>query len=155
LAPNSDAAASKLHLVDSQLAAALALALQVKNNASTSAVADVTQRAHQLLYRLRTGWNEMGLWSKDPKADASPEAVFETRMAERELAFRMRSIRRECLWTEKELSPRRRPSTLATVGQPGASSGGPALALPPHTPGSELISKLHFRLELAHQKLVG
>lgn len=105
LTANSDAPASKLHLVDSQIAAALAVALQTKKNASTPAVAAVTQRAHQLLYRLRTGWNEMGLWSNDPKADASPEAVFEARMAERELAFRMRSIRRECLWTEKELSP--------------------------------------------------
>jgi hypothetical protein len=64
----------------------------------------MAERAIRLLSRLRTGWNEMGLWAVDEGSDISPETAFEVRMAGRELAYRLRFIRRECLWPEKELS---------------------------------------------------
>ncbi|MES2952420.1 MAG: HD domain-containing phosphohydrolase [Pseudomonadota bacterium] len=99
-----EASPSKLDIVNDQLAAALAVAMETQRNASTSEVRAVAERAHQLLSRLRIGWNEMGLWSQDSKEEVSRETSFEMRMAERELAYRMRFIRRECLWTEKELS---------------------------------------------------
>ncbi len=93
-----------LSSVNDQIGAALAQAFQInKSVQATPAVRAIAERAGLLLFRLRTGWNAMGLWSADSE-DASLEARFEIRMAGRELAYRMRFIRRECLWAEKELS---------------------------------------------------
>jgi hypothetical protein len=44
----------------------------------------------------------MGLWAADT-AEPSAEVRAEMSLAGRELAYRMRFIRRECLWAEKEL----------------------------------------------------
>lgn len=104
LASAGDASHADLSLVDGQLAAALAVAVQIRDTATTPAVKGMAERAIRLLSRLRTGWNEMGLWAVDEGSDISPETAFEVRMAGRELAYRLRFIRRECLWPEKELS---------------------------------------------------
>ena len=96
-------AISGLSLVDGHLAAALSLAEELERSASSAAaVRAVAGRAGHLLFRLRTGWNEMGLWAADA-ADAPPEVRFEMGLASRELSYRMRFIRRDCLWAEKEL----------------------------------------------------
>ena len=92
-----------LHLVDGHLGAALALADELEcSPSSAAAVRAVAARAGHLLFRLRTGWNEMGLWAAET-TEASAEAKVEMSFAGRELAYRMRFIRRECLWAEKEL----------------------------------------------------
>ncbi len=103
LAEPDELAISGLSLVDGRLAAALAQADEIERSPSaTQLVRAVAQRAGYLLFRLRAGWNEMGLWAADA-AGNSPETRFEMSLAGRELAYRMRFIRRECLWAEKEL----------------------------------------------------
>jgi hypothetical protein len=98
------AALGKLNLVNDQLVAAVAGSVQTQRNATTPAVQAVAERANHLLNRLHAGWNEMGLWANDPVEGDSAETIFELWMANRELAYRMRFIRRECLWIEKDLS---------------------------------------------------
>lgn len=92
-----------LSLVDGRLAAALVQADELERTAASPAVRAVAERASLLLFRLRTGWNEMGLWAAAEADDASAETRFELWLAGRELGYRMRFIRRECLWAEKEL----------------------------------------------------
>ena len=104
LACAGDASPADLSLVDGRLATALAVALQTRETATSPAVKAMAERAIHLLSRLRTGWNEMGLWAVDAGCDISAETSFEVRMAGRELAYRLRFIRRECLWPAKELS---------------------------------------------------
>lgn len=92
-----------LHLVDGHLGAALSQADELQRSpSSAAAVRAVAARAWHLLFRLRTGWNEMGLWAADT-TEPSPETRAEMSLAGRELAYRMRFIRRECLWAEREL----------------------------------------------------
>lgn len=94
----------KLSLVNDRLVAALALSVSTQRNASTPAVRAVGERANHLLHRVRAGWNEMGLWADDQLEGDSAGTIFELRMANRELAYRLRFIRRDCLWNEKVLS---------------------------------------------------
>jgi HD-GYP domain-containing protein (c-di-GMP phosphodiesterase class II) len=98
-----DLALHGLNLVDGRLVAALAQADELERSpSSAAAVRAVAGRASHLLFRLRAGWNEMGLWAADT-AEPSAEVRAEMSLAGRELAYRMRFIRRECLWAEKEL----------------------------------------------------
>ena len=104
LASDGDALLADLSLVDGQLAAALAVAVKTQDTATSRAVKSVAERAMHLLSRLRAGWNEMGLWAIDADSNISPETRFEVRMAGRELAYRLRFIRRECLWPVIEMT---------------------------------------------------
>lgn len=104
LTSTNKSALGKLSLVNDQLVAALAVSVETGRNASTSAVKSVSERANHLLNRLRAGWNEMGLWADNHVDGDSDATIFELWMASRELAYRMRFIRRDCLWIEKDLS---------------------------------------------------
>ena len=95
--------AESLSLVDGRLAAALLQAEQIGQTTSSPPVKAVAQRAGHLLLRLRIGWNAMGLWAA-PATEEAPDTDFEMWLAQRELAYRMRFIRRECLWAEKDQS---------------------------------------------------
>ena len=68
---------------------------------SSPVVRDVARQAQHLLAQLRTGWNAMGLWQADTD---SPLARFELGAAVREFGFRLRCVRRQCLWPLNELS---------------------------------------------------
>jgi len=139
LAVHGQAAPGKLGLVDGQLATALAITAQTQKSASTPAVRAVAERARQLLFRLRAGWNEMGLWANDADSAISPETAFEMRMAERELAYRMRFIHRECLWTEKDLGDAESQELAplwSSLEGPGASASAGAGATPAAAPNA-------------------
>jgi hypothetical protein len=96
--------AEQLEAVNKRLDKAEQQANDIESSANSDTVKRISTRAIHLLRRLRTGWNAMGLWSM-AEADASPETRFEWHMACRELAYRLRFIRRECLWAEGTLDP--------------------------------------------------
>ena len=94
----------QLEAVNKRLDRAVQQAQDIESSANSDTVRRISARAAYLLHRLRTGWNAMGLWSM-AEADAPAEARFEWHMACRELSYRLRFIRRECLWAEGELNP--------------------------------------------------
>lgn len=104
LTPTGKSTLGKLSLLSDRLVAALAMSAETQRNASTPAVKTTSERANYLLHRLRSGWNEMGLWADDQVEGDSAGTNFELWMASRELDYRMRFIRRDCLWIEKDLS---------------------------------------------------
>ncbi len=67
-----------------------------------AALRDALQLADFLLRRLRTGWNESGLWN--PRALASPDAA-EVEALEDELYFRLRGVQRATLLRAGKLPP--------------------------------------------------
>jgi hypothetical protein len=94
----------QLAAVNKRLDDAEQQASDIHTAAASDTVKRISERAVHLLRRLRTGWNAMGMWAI-ADADAPVEARFEWTMACRELAYRLRFIRRECLWAEGELPP--------------------------------------------------
>lgn len=97
---------SRLDALDARIGMAQVLAQGMLDDAALStAVHLAAARAVHLLERLRAGWNSIGLWSAaEAGADAGGEVAREVRMARQELRFRLRSIERECLWSEPALS---------------------------------------------------
>ena len=99
----SGSTADQLAAVNKRLDSAEQQASDIESAANSDTVRRISTRAIHLLRRLRTGWNAMGLWAM-AEENAPPEARFEWHMACRELTYRLRFIRRECLWAENELN---------------------------------------------------
>jgi HD-GYP domain-containing protein (c-di-GMP phosphodiesterase class II) len=76
------------------LSAAEANVAQLMPEAGSPAMSQALTLAHFLLGRLRTGWNESGLWN--PRALASGDAA-EVEALENELYFRLRGVQRATL----------------------------------------------------------
>jgi hypothetical protein len=97
-APDGEGLRTTLAMINSQLDNALEAATELsKQQTAHAAVRDVATAARHILVRLRAGWNAMGLWSA-VHADDSIEARREIDLAQRDLRYRLRSVRRECLW---------------------------------------------------------
>lgn len=102
--PKEDTAriAEQLRQIDAAIDQAAEQAQRLVLSPMTTPVTrDVARQAQHLLSQLRTGWNEIGLW--DASSD-SPRGHFELMVAANEFEFRLRGIRRQCLWPFSELS---------------------------------------------------
>ncbi len=86
-----------------QVSASIRCAERVQSSGGVSPVVrEVCERVSLRLARLEIAGNSIGLWAGVENA-TDPEA-FERSAALRELRFRMKGIRRECLWSRRELS---------------------------------------------------
>ncbi len=88
-----------LELASRKMSRATAQA-QVLSGSPHPVVRTVALRAAHLLERLRTGWNEMGLWMGAPKHGSSSREV---PMADEELRYRLSVMERDCLVLQDEL----------------------------------------------------
>lgn len=66
----------------------------------SAAVGEAAQVALRLLDRLRTGWNALGLWAATAATGQSAQEVM---MADDELRYRLRTLKRNCLWSAAAL----------------------------------------------------
>jgi hypothetical protein len=99
-AASNDRAWAGLAQADRQIVGATEAAQQLANDVSRP-VRAVASRAAHLLHRLRTGWNEMGLWAG---ASDYSNSSGEVAMAEEELRYRLSVMKRDCLALQPDLS---------------------------------------------------
>ena len=100
-AVSNDLAWASLAQADRQMVTGAEEAKRLANDASP-AVRAVASRAAHLLQRLRTGWNEIGLWVG---ASDYPNTSDEVVMAEEELRYRLAVMERDCLALQPDLDP--------------------------------------------------
>ncbi|MBV8621795.1 MAG: HD domain-containing protein [Curvibacter sp.] len=91
-----------LRQIDERLEGAQAEAMRLAQSGGSPQVRSVAARAVQQLAHLRTAWNAAGLWSLE---HVGTPPLLELDELQRELAFRCRALRRDCLWQEDRMSP--------------------------------------------------
>lgn len=99
-AVSNDLAWASLAHVDRQMVTGTEEAKRLANDTSP-AVRAIASRVAHLLQRLRTGWNEMGLWAG---ALDHPRPSEEVAMAENELRYRLSVMARDCLALQQDLN---------------------------------------------------